>query len=661
MSQNVAGERNVTANDNASDLLRKFEANWQSTQPQELSLTEYLTLCKTDKSAYATAHERLLTAIGEPVQIETSKDAKLSRIYSGQTITRYPAFAEFYGMEDTIESVVSFLKQAAQGFEERKQILYLLGPVGGGKSSIAERLKDLMQNQPFYALAYKGEISPVHENPLGLLNTTIGAKDLEAHYGIDSRYLRSIMSPWAVKRLNEDNGSLKNFTIMKVYPSIAKQVAISKTEPGDDSNQDISALVGKVDISMLDQLPQNDTDAYNYSGGLCKGNRGIMEFVEMFKAPIKALHPLLTATQEANYNGTENIGGGIPFDGIVLAHSNESEWKNFRNNPNNEAFIDRVCVVKVPYALRVTEEVKIYKKLIAGTTLNTAPVAPRTLETLAQFAILTRLKEVTNSDLYSKLRVYDGENLKETQPNAKSLTEYKDAAGVDEGMSGLSTRAAYKVLSATFNRFARARGEIAADPIQLMQVLHTEIDQWQLPEETAAKYHGFIEGMLKPEYKYFIEEEIKTAYIESYASYGQNIFDRYVAQADRWIDGEDYRDADTGVVLNKTALNEALEKIERPSGISNPKDFRNEVVRFALRAREKNNGKNPDWTSYEKMKQVIKKIIFTNTEEMLPIISFGQQGSEENQKKHADFVKGMIKRGYTDKQVRRAVDWYRTN
>ena len=187
----------------------------------------------------------------------------------------------------------------------------------------------------------------------------------------------------------------------------------------------------------------------------------------MFKAPIKVLHPLLTATQEGNYKGTEGFGA-IPFDGIVLAHSNESEWKTFRNNKNNEAFLDRVYIVKVPYCLRVSEEVKIYEKLIRGSSLAAEPCAPGTFKMMAQFAILTRLKEPENSSLYSKMQIYDGENLKDTDPRAKSYQEYRDYAGVDEGMSGISTRFAYKILSKVFN-FDSA--EVAANPVHLMYVL----------------------------------------------------------------------------------------------------------------------------------------------------------------------------------------------
>ena len=267
--------------------------------------------------------------------------------------------------------------------------------MGGGKSSIAERLKQLMQDVPFYSI--KG--SPVNESPLGLFDALEDGPILEKEYGIPIRYLNRILSPWAVKRLEEYGGDIRQFKVVKRYPSILKQIAVSKTEPGDENNQDISSLTGKVDIRKLETYAQDDPDAYSFSGGLCLANQGLLEFVEMFKAPIKVLHPLLTATQEGNFKGTEGFGA-IPFDGIILAHSNESEWKSFRNNKNNEAFLDRIYIVKVPYCLRVSEEIKIYEKLLRNSSLATATCAPGTLKMMSQFAVLTRLKEPENSSLY---------------------------------------------------------------------------------------------------------------------------------------------------------------------------------------------------------------------------------------------------------------------
>lgn len=634
------------------DITELFKSNYSATKQERMSINEYLDLCKADTMAYATAAERMVAAIGEPKKVDTSSDSRLSRIFLNRTLRVYPAFKDFYGMEDTIERIVGYFKHAAQGLEERKQVLYLLGPVGGGKSSLAERLKELMETFPIYALATDDEISPVFENPLGLFNNSKYHDVLKTEYGIDKRYLTTIPSPWAVKRLKEFDGDISKFSVVRLQPSKLEQIAVVKTEPGDENNQDISCLVGKTDIRQLEKFSQNDPDSYNFSGALCRGNQGIVEFVEMFKAPIKVLHPLLTATQEQNYIGTEAISA-IPFNGIVLAHSNESEWQSFKSNKNNEAFLDRICVIKVPYCLRVTEEQKIYEKMLDHSDLRSAPCAPETLKLLSRFCVLTRLKEHDNSNIYSKLKVYDGENIKETDPRAKSMQEYRDGAGMDEGMTGISTRFAFKILSSTFNYDA---DEIAADPVHLMVMLENSIRREQFNSDTEDKYLEYIKDYLIKEYAEFIGNELQECFLENYDDYGNNLFERYIQYADCWMQEIDYKDPDTGQLFDREILNSELEKIEKPSGIANPKDFRHEVVNFVLR--QSRSGKHLEWKSYEKIKKVIEKRMFSSTEELLPVISFNTKANSADQKKHDDFVSRMEKRGYTPKQIKRLTDWY---
>jgi serine protein kinase len=638
----------------SDSLFNAFARSFEARSQTDVSMAEYLESCRTDPMRYANAAERLLAAIGEPQMIDTAEDARLGRIFSNRTIRSYPAFAGFYGMEETIERLVGFFRHAAQGLEERKQILYLLGPVGGGKSSLAERLKQLMEVHPIYVLKAGDELSPVFESPLSLFDPETFGPMLEEKYEIPRRRLTGLMSPWCNKRLEVFGGDISQFRVARIQPSRLRQIAVAKTEPGDENNQDISSLAGKVDIRKLETFAQNDPDAYSYSGGLNRANQGILEFVEMFKAPIKMLHPLLTATQEGNYIGTENIGA-IPFNGIILAHSNESEWQGFKANKNNEAFIDRVCVIKVPYCLRVTEEQKIYEKLIQQSELASAPCAPATLETMARFSVMTRLHKHENSTLFAKMRVYDGESLKESDPRARSVQEYRDAAGVDEGMDGASTRFAFKVLAATYNHDT---AEVGADAVHLMYVLEQAIRREQLHEEVEKRYLEFIKAELAPRYAEFIGNEIQKAYLESYSDYGQNLFDRYVDYADAWIEDQDFKDPDTGQLMNRELLNQELTKIEKPAGIANPKDFRNEVVKFSLRSRVRNRGKNPSWISYKKIREVIEKRIFSQVEDLLPVISFGTKKDGETEKKHDDFVARMVQHGYTERQVRRLVEWY---
>jgi len=309
----------------------------------------------------------------------------------------------------------------------------------------------------------------------------------------------------------------------------------------------------------------------------------------------------------------------------------------------------------VPYVLRVSEEELIYGKLIANSELASAPCAPGTLEMMSQFSVLTRLAEHDNSTLFSKMEIYDGKNLKAKDPKAKSYQEYRDAAGVNEGMTGSSTRFAFKVLSKTFNS---SNDEISASPVHLMWVLEKAIKEENLKTDTEEQYIEYLKGILAPKYAEFLGDEIQKAYLEAYDEYGQNLFDRYVLYADNWIQDNDYRDPDTGQQYDRDELNSELEKIEKAASIVNAKDFRNEIVNYVLRAKADNEGKSPKWTSYEKLSEVIEKKMFANTEELMPVISFGKKATEEEEQKHADFVDRMVDKGYTKRQVQLLVEWY---
>jgi serine protein kinase len=636
-----------------------------------LTLEEYFERCKTDQLAYASAAERMLNAIGEVKVVDTSTDARLSRIFSNRKIRVYPAFSDFFGAEESIERVVAYFRNAAAGMEESKQILYLKGPVGGGKSSIAERLKALMCVNPIYVLYDENEpdeslrLSPVNDSPLSLFNPDELNADgvpygqwFEDTYSVPRSLLgQTVLSGWALKKLDEFDGDLSKFKVMKIYPDKDRLIGVMKIEPGDENNQDVSVLVGKTDLRRLGKFSQNHPYSYLYSGGLNRTNQGLLDFAEMFKASIKTLNPLLMATQERNYNGTEGFPS-LPFTGIILAHSNESEWSTFRNNKTNEAFLDRVYIVDVPYCLRVDDEVRIYEKMLRGSTLRNAPVAPGTLKILAQFMVLTRLKEHENSTLWAKLHVYNGDSVKDTMPAAKPYEEYRAAAGVTEGMTGMSTRFAFKMLSATFDYRPE---EKQANPIDLMFVLEEALLKEQLKEEDHKRYVSFIHEYLLRDYLNFLDKELRAAYLDSFDSFGQNMFERYFAYADAWISDAQCRDPETHAMLNRDGLNKRLEDIERPAGIVNVKDFRNEVVNYVLRYSARNGGQKPNWKEYEKIRMVLEKRLFSATENIMPVISFGAKSDSELEDKHKSFVARMMEKGYTENQIRIMVGWWGEN
>lgn len=624
---------------------------------QTFTFEEYLNFCKAKPQGYASIHTRLLSAIGNPTVIKTINDSRLDSIHMGKEIKIYDTFSDFYGAEaiEAVERLVSFLRAASQGLEEAKQILYFLGPVGSAKSSMAERLKDLAEKEPFYVLAYKQDDGtlipgPLYESPLGLIPRD-KAPEMLHHFDIPKMFIKDNASPWAVKRQWKDfDGDIGRFHVLEMMPSRLKQIGIAKVEPGDDNNQDISTLTGKVDVRMLEEFSQDDPDAYSYSGGLNRSTQGLLEFVEMFKAPLKTLHPLLTATQEGNYNGTEAVGA-MPFQGLILAHSNEQEWASFQQNKKNEAFLDRVRTVKVRYNLRLTEEQAIYRKMLDNSTLAKAPQAPYALEFLARVAVASRLDTPTTSSLISKVLVYDGQNLKDEDPKAKSHQDYINDASRKEGFSGLSPRFQFKVISDALN----TGDEISLDVIEMLQVLTREVRNLDLDDDYEATLLEFIDEQKKGWFYKRVDEDIKKALLENYDGFAQNRFERYFYMADNWCQDKDYKDPETGHFFDRAKLDAKLSEVEKPAGIANPKDYRQEVVNWVLRnSREA----MPRWDASEKIRKVIQHVITKNTEDLTPILSYEAKRNTEDEKKFESFQANMRKYGYTDAQVRRLVGWY---
>lgn len=613
---------------------------------ERLTLAEYLSRAKEDSSYYLTPAERMLKAFGEPELVDVSKNERLNRIFFGRKIRVYKPFADFFGLEEVVDSIHSFLTHSAQGLEERKQILYLLGPVGGGKSSLAERLKELMEQEPFYAI----EGSPIWDNPLSLFQPS----DAE-EIGIPARYLTGRISPWLTEKLKELDGDIFSLTVVKMYPDQHQRQAIAKTEPGDENTQDVSTLTGKVLLNKLVEFEEHHPYAYGYTGGLCRGNRGMLEFVEMFKAPIKVLHPLLTATQEGNYNPTEALPA-IPFEGIILAHSNESEWESFKEDKKNEAFIDRVYVVKVPNCMRITDNIKILQKLIDTSSLSNAPIAPGTLDLLSKFMIYTRVHNPDNSDVMAKMLTYDGQNCKAKYPTAKTISEYRtpEIAAV-EGMDGMSSRAAFKLISKVFNFDPT---EIAADGVHMLWLMKQFILEQYSNSEYRDSCIRFVEKYLEKEYLDKVAGEIRTSFFDSHEGWAQATFDKYVLYADHWIQDHDFLDPETGQQYDLKSLNSYCDTIERPAGISNAKDFRHEVVNFVLRYRSENKGKTPNWSTYKKLSEVIEKNLLKNGEDLImDIVSHSTHANKDDQKKYNVFLENMKKNGYTESQVKRIVSW----
>lgn len=646
-----------------SKILKRFEDKFTSNL-ESMDLMDYLAEAKINHALIANPAERLLTAIGEPVLINTATyadDPALGRLYNNRIIKTYPTLAKHYiGQEKVLDELVSYLRSASRGLEAAKQILYLLGPVGGGKSSLAEQLKRLMEHQPFYALAVHDTnknlvVSPIHENPLGLFSL-----EDEEELGLPGHYLTNRVSPWLTKRLTELKGDISKLKVVKIYPDESRHIAIAKTEPGDENNQDISTLVGKLDLSKAMDFSQSDPDAYEYSGALCRGNRGIMEFVEMFKAPIKTLHPLLTATQEHNYNPTEQIPS-IPHEGIILAHSNISEWEKFSTDKNNEAFIDRTYTIKVPYEMRLDNVVKIISKEIANGALKNKPLDPHVLKTAATFQLSTVLTDNSidkqTEPMLSKIRIYNGENIKGEKSGAKSYQEHRtNELNAEEGMdSVMSLRDLFKIIA---NVFDAPKDEVSA----VTPDLFLEIDSFitKLPNSDQKKKIGSYFTEIKAKYFTDLDKDIQKAFLGDRNADAQRLYERYFSLAEAWVNNTDYSDPHDGGMFNHDQLNAQLSKYEKAlkefdTLITNPKDFRRAIVDYTYKYKANNKGEFPKYTEYNQMAKMLENAMLVDFEKYVSVIVKDQAASEEQKQVVARFEEDFIKLGYTTSYMRNRV------
>ena len=659
-------------------------AHLSTGKAETMSIMDYLEECKTNKMAYANVSERILDALGEPETIRTDLlgNDRLARIHQSKTIQVYPAFSEFFGVEDIVRQTVSFLKGHADGGEERNQVLYFMGPVGSGKTSFAEKLKDLVEVNPIYVLvanpeAYddpdifakeiEGEeihrMSPLLDSPLALFGKDNAANKqireaIVEQYNIPERYFDTFRSPWATKRLQVAGGDInKAFKVMKIYPSEAEQIGIGKVEPKDTTNSDISDLVGKVDMNKVAEgLRQNDPDAYLYCGGFQKGNQGIVEFPEMFKAPRAALNPMLNGVQ-GSYDGTERVPT-MPFRGLFVAHSNQSEWTSFKTDKKNEALLDRIRVIKTPYLLRSTEESKIYEKIRTGSQLADYPIAKGTVKLLADWIVASRLPEDDKFNRLTRVKVLDGEKPDGASSSIPTISVLLDSLPTTAGMTGLSTRFAMKVLQQTF-RVNEADGEVAADPFLLKEVLDEEIKHMELSPDDASELRQTLNGLLV-DYRKDLKVQILDAFAGASEDLYQGMFDRYIKMADAWLeDGETYTETIGGVkrVLSKDELHHKMQELERPADVSNPKNFRSEVVSFVHRQQSRT-GEKVRWNAYEKMANVIREKMSDSFKDLLPALKLDEAPANEDiGTQRAKFLSTMKDdHGYTDGMISRALE-----
>ena len=451
------------------------------------------------------------------------------RASSGSSRTKsvkvYGFFAdEFFGIEKVVAQIARYFHSAALKGEESRQVLYLMGPVGSGKSSLVERLQHgLEESMPFYAI----EGCPMNEEPLHLIPRHL-RREFEKMLGV---HVEGDLCPVCRFRLKEEfSGRYEEVPVATLSFSKRNRVGIGVVPPVDPNNQDTSVLIGSEDISKLDIYSEGDPRVLDLNGALNVGNRGMVEFIEVFKNETEYLHAMITATQE-KVIPAPGRHGMVYVDTVIVAHSNEAEWQKFKADHTNEAILDRIVVVKVPYNLRLSEEVKIYQKIIRHSDFR-AHVAPHTLEFASMFAILSRLEPTTKCDLMTKLKLYNGEEVVEKGKTKKiDVHELRDDTK-REGMSGISTRFIMKALD---NALSDNVAGNCINPITVREALINMTKEADLPDDTRKQYLDFLQDMLHKEYLEVLEKEITKAFVYSYQEQAESLFQNYLDHAEAYV------------------------------------------------------------------------------------------------------------------------------
>ncbi len=600
------------------------------------TLIEYLEVLKKEPTLPKLSHARIYDIIQRAgiSDINDSGDGAAKRLYKDEPVKVYNFFKEeFFGIEKTIAQIVRYFHAASLKGEESRQVLYLMGPVGSGKSSLVERLhRGLEGSDQFYAI----ENCPMFEEPLHLIPRHL-RKEFEKMLGV---HVEGDLCPVCRYRLKEEfGGRYEEVPVVSRLFSKRNRVGIGVVPPVDPNNQDTSVLIGSEDISKLDLYSEGDPRVLDLNGALNVGNRGMAEFIEVFKNETEYLHAMITATQE-KVIPAPGRHGMVYVDTCIVAHSNEAEWQKFRADHTNEAILDRIVVIKVPYNLRLSEEVKIYQKIIRNSDFR-AHVAPHTLEIASEFAILSRLEPTGKCDLMTKLKLYNGEEVVEKGRTKKiDVRELRDETK-REGMSGISTRFIMKALD---NALSDNVDGNCINPINVREALISMVKEADLADDTRKQYLEFLQDTLHKEYLEVLEKEITRAFVYSYQEQAEALFQNYLDHAEAFVNKTKVKDRNTKEELQPDEG--FLKSIEEQIAIigSAAEGFRQEVIAYLWAASRR--GDRISYKSYEPLKEAIEKKLMTSVRDISRIITKARTRDEEQSEKYNAMVKNLLENGY---------------
>ena len=612
------------------DLIQKQRSK-KKKEKFEGTFIEYLEMIKENPEKIKLAHKRLYESICNFGVDTVDVDSDSYRdIFNGDKIRTYDYFKkEFFGMESVINKLMRFLKSAAHKGEESRQVLLLMGPVGAGKSALIDGVKKALEVAEDY---YYLDGCPIREEPLHLLPRSLRG-DFEEILGV---HIEGDLCPVCRHRLiNEYDGKYENFKVKQTSFSQRGRRGIAVVPPMDANSQDVSVLIGTEDISKLDLYPEDDPRVLSLNGAFNVGNRGIVEFVEVFKNEIEFLHTMLTATQEKRVP-SPGKNDMIYFDGVILSHCNESEWNRFKSEHTNEAILDRVLKIEVPYVLELDQEMKIYQKMIKRSDFRNAHIAPHTLAIASMFSVMSRLKPTNKCDLLTKMKIYNGEAIIEKGRVKKvDIKDLKDEAK-HEGMEGISTRFVMKALDAALSDSDKDM----ITPINVIDSMIKQVKEQIIDEDTKTRYLEILQKTIREEYLSILETEIAKAFITAYEEQAQSLFDSYLDNAEAYTTKSKFKDK---ITREERAPDEKfMRAIEEQIGVvgSARDGFRSDVTAYMFSKLRKK--ETVDYKSYGPLKEAIENYLIMSVKDISRIVTKSKSRDDDQKKKYNEMVKTLI-------------------
>jgi serine protein kinase len=597
---------------------------------------DYLELVKENPDIAKLAHKRMYDIIlNQGFEILKPEDnPRIKKLYGSEGIKRFNFFKDsFFGIDRVVMKLMNYLNSASMKGEEARQVLYLVGPVGAGKSSLVESLKNALETaDPIYVL----DGCPMQEEPLHLIPKHL-RKDFEDNLGVQ---IEGDLCPVCKYRLiNEFKGKYEEFPVVTKDFSIRSRKGVGVVPPVDPNNQDTSILTGSVDISKMDMYPEDDPRIFSLNGAFNVGNRGMVEFIEVFKNDVEYLHTIITATQEKSVP-SPGKGSMIYFDGLIIAHSNEAEWNKFKSDHTNEAILDRIVKIEVPYCLELNEEVKIYEKILGKSNFK-AHISPHTIEMAAMFAILSRLTPSAKVDPITKLKIYNGDDIVEKGSTKRiDIGELREEAGPMEGMKGISTRFIVKAIDNALSN----SDHNCINPLSIMESMIKSVKEMDVSQEEKKRLLGYIQDNIRKEYNKTLEKEITKAFIHSFREQAESLFNNYIDNAEAYVNKSKLKDLATGEELNPDEG--FMRNIEEQISISDAsaKGFRSDVTSYMFYVVR--NGGKIDYTSYEPLKEAIEKKLMASVKDLSRIITKSRVRDREQDEKYSSMVEEMKSNGY---------------